>query len=385
MTMPAREPGPFEPGPLVDVGHLRIAVVSDSTPERNGVGSYYADLVEQLEADIAHAALFCPQDRQSSWHRYLAPPLPGDSTQKIWLPRPFKLWSQVSRLDPHAVIVPTPGPFGLAGMLAARRLGVPLIVGFHTHYEALTDIYWTDGFGRVCRSYLTWCNRLLFRNSALVLANSPEMTRQAALMGAAGVELMGTSVPRDYLARPRTSLSESSQRVLFAGRLAEEKNVPKVIEVARARPDLRVCIAGDGPMKQQVLDAASELPNLRYLGWVAREDLIDTIDAHDVLLLPSQVESFGTVALEGMARGRLVIVSGACGIREWPELERGLFHIANDETPVQAVDRIAALPYAVRVEKAETARAAAERLNHWNARTWLRRIHSSLEPDVGTR
>jgi glycosyltransferase involved in cell wall biosynthesis len=268
----------------LDPSRLRVTVVSDSTPERNGVGSYYADLVEQLGTSISHAELICPEDRQTSWHRYLAPPLPGDSTQKIWLPRPFKLWSHISRIDPHAVVVPTPGPFGIAGMLAARRLGVPLIVGFHTHYEALTDIYWTDAFGRVCRSYLTWCNKLLFRNSSLVLANSPEMTRQATLMGAAGVELMGTSVPGAFLSRPRVPLNDTTRRILFAGRLAEEKNVPKVIEVARAMPDVEVSIAGDGPLKSIVEEAAGALPNLAYLGWVAREGLIDTMDAHDILL-----------------------------------------------------------------------------------------------------
>ena len=362
--------------------HLRVAVVSDSTPERNGVGSYYSDLVEQLSDRIAQAELICPEDGHSRWHRYLAPPLPGDRTQKIWLPRPFKLWFRVSSLAPHAIVVPTPGPFGLAGLLAAKRLRVPLIVGFHTHYEALTDIYWTHAFGRFCRWYLTWCNRLLFRNSSLVLANSPEMKRQAALMGAEGTELMGTSVANEFLTRPLQTPRETVSRILFAGRLADEKNVPKVIEVARSRPHLRVSIAGDGPMKQLVVDATKEISNLSYLGWVSRNELIETMDRHDALLLPSQVESFGTVALEGMARGRLVIVSGACGISEWPELENGLFHIGSDETVVQAVDRVVALPVALRREKARIAREAACSLNEWNLSTWIQRIHFKSNRDA---
>ena len=74
----------------VNTKRLRVAVVSDSTPERNGVGSYYADLVAQLGGRVSRAALICPKGEETGWHRYLAPPLPGDSTQKIWLPRPFK-------------------------------------------------------------------------------------------------------------------------------------------------------------------------------------------------------------------------------------------------------------------------------------------------------
>ena len=140
--------GGLAEAPGVRDEQLKVAVVSDSTPERNGVGSYYSDLVQQLNGRIQRAELICPRDRQTSWHRYLAPRLPGDSTQKIWLPRPLKLYSLLSSMRPHAIVVPTPGPFGILGLIAAKRLRVPLFAGFHTHYEALTDLYWTDAFGR---------------------------------------------------------------------------------------------------------------------------------------------------------------------------------------------------------------------------------------------
>ena len=369
----------LDSGPTVDssADSLRVAVVSDASSERNGVGSYYSDLVAQLNGRIGHAELFCPEDDGKGWHRYVMPPLPGDSTQRIWFPRPFKLWRQVKGMRPNVIIVPTPGPYGLFGLLLARRFKVPLIIGFHTHYEALADIYWSDLWGKICRWYLESCNRLLFRHAALTLANSPEMVRLAEDMGASRVELMGTSVARDFLERPLVPLAPEVRRVLFAGRLAEEKNVPLVIDVARQRPDLDVSIAGDGPMRAEIEAAAAELPNLRYLGWVPRERIAATIDAHDVLLLPSKVESFGTVALEGMARGRPVIVSDECGIAEWPKLARGLFCIGADETVLQAMDRIVALPADERARIAAQARSAACELNEWNLESWIQH----LQPD----
>ena len=362
---------------------LRMAVVSDSTPERNGVGSYYADLVEQLHGRIAHAELICPKDcaEQSRLHRYLAPPLPGDSTQKIWWPHPIKIWMRLAKIKPHAIVVPTPGPYGLMGLLAAKRMKVPLIVGFHTHYEALMSIYRTDLFGRFCRWYLTSCNKLLFRHSSLVLANSPEMVEQAKQFGAPRVELMGTSVPSAFLTSPPRPLQREATRLLFAGRLAGEKNIPLVIDVARQRPQLTVSIAGDGPMREEVVAAAAEVPNLHYLGWIPREQLQETIDDHDLLLLPSKVESFGTVALESMARGRPVIVSSACGIADWPDLHRSLFCIGDGETATEAVDRVLALPPTARQQKASLARLAAQRLNEWNLDTWIERLRASGLPD----
>lgn len=353
---------------------LRVAVISDATPERNGVGSYYSDLVAQLDDRIGRAVLFCPEDDGQHWHRYVTPPLPGDSTQRIWFPRPIKLWRQVKALRPDTIVVPTPGPYGLFGLLLARRFKVPLIVGFHTHYEALAGIYWSDLWGRICRWYLESCNRLLFRHAALTLANSPEMVRLAEQMGATRVELMGTSVARDFLERRLTPLEPVIKRVLFAGRLAEEKNVPLVIDVARQRRDLDVSIAGDGPMRAEIEAAAAALPNLRYLGWVPREKIAATIDAHDAMLLPSRIESFGTVALEGMARGRPVIVSGDCGIAEWPELAAGLFCIRSGETVLEAMDRVVALSPEDRAVVAAKARGAACGLNEWNLDSWIEHL-----------
>ncbi len=356
---------------MTDARELKLVVVSDAASERNGVGSYYADLVRQLQSRGVTAELICPVDHRAGWLRRLAPPLPGDYTQRLWFPRPIKLWRRLMRAAPDAIVVPTPGPFGMIGMLAARRLGVPLFVGFHTHFEALASIYWASGFGRVCRWYLESCNRLLFRSASVVLANSDEMLAQARKLGAVSPQLMGTSVALEFVQRPIVPNPAGPLRILFAGRLAEEKNLPAVIELARARPGISISIAGDGPLRSLVESAAASLDNLRYLGWVSRTDLIATIDRHDFLLLPSSVESFGTVALESMARGRPPVVSAACGIAEWRDLSAGLFTIGSDESIADAIDRIAALSADERARRSAAARHAALALNDANLNGWL--------------
>ena len=353
---------------------LRVAIVSDATPERNGVGSYYVDLVSQLSERALHAELFCPRLEEIGWRRHLMPPLPGDRTQRLWIPRPFKLLRQVLASRPDAIIVPTPGPFGLIGLVAARRLRVPLIVGFHTHFEALAAIYWTRGFGKACQWVLEWCNRQLISESAVVLANSPDMERLASKLGARVVRRMGTSVAREFIDRPLVPPRAALERLLFAGRLAGEKNIPEIIRLAEAMPEVVVSIAGDGPLRRTVARAAARVPNLDYLGWVSRKQLVDVIDAHDLLLLPSRVESFGTVALEAMARGRPVVVSAACGIADWPGMQPGLFCIGADESLAEAVARIRALPDSARAHRAASARKAAVELNEWNLENWIERL-----------
>jgi glycosyltransferase involved in cell wall biosynthesis len=118
---------------------------------------------------------------------------------------------------------------------------------------------------------------------------------------------------------------------LFAGRLAPEKNLGAVVEAAEALPEMRFMVAGDGPLRQWLTTQAERLPNLEYIGWVKRPRILPLIDDVDALVLPSTVESFGTIALEAMARGRLVVVSSQCGILSWNLLKRGLFQMREDE------------------------------------------------------
>lgn len=358
-------------GPSVHDRALRVAVLSDSPPARNGVGSYYADLVAQLRARGAHMELHCPPGEATRLHRYLLPPLPGDHTQRLWLPRPLRVARSLRSLCPHVIVVATPGPYGLLGMLLARRLGVPLIVGFHTSYENLASLYWNPLLGFLSRRLLETCNRALFRRSALTLANSAEMEASAKRLGASRTALMGTSVPQPLLSHPLAPLSSPMRRVVFVGRLAEEKNLPALIDAAEQHQDLTFTVAGDGPLRGFIERAARSVPNLHYAGWIAREDLGGFLDRQDLLVLPSHVESFGTVALEAMARGRLVLVSEACGIASWPELRDGLFSLAAGEDLASGIARLRALPEAARQRTAQRAHHAAASLNGWNLRCWL--------------
>lgn len=382
-TMPDAIPAQRLSAPVTGLLHdselqdpVRVMVLSDAKPERNGVGSYYADLVEQLQDKVESAVLLHPGNQSSPGYKYLSAPMPGDRTQRISVPRPAHLWKAVRKFKPSVIIVPTPGPFGLAGLLIARKLNIPMIVGFHTHYEALATLYWQNRFGSVCQRYLGWCNRLLFRHGAAVLANSPDMLRQAIDGGARAACLMGTSVPDEFTRTPVQPLNNNITRVLFAGRLADEKNLPGVIEAALRHRDITFTIAGDGPLRSLIEQAAGTIDNLEYLGWVPRHRLLSLVDAHDVLLLPSKVESFGTVALEGMARGRLVIVTASCGIAAWPELSSALYIVANDETPAQALQRLCSLSPASRRAVAEQARRRAVDLHAWNISSWIDTLHS---------
>jgi len=298
------------------VSGLRVAVLSDALRDRNGVDTYYRDLVSQLRGRVGVAELLNPDAANGDRAEFFAMPLPGDRTQKVYFPHPRRLYKRLREIDPHVVITATPGPFGLAGVLAARRLDAGLVAGFHTHLERLAGLYWNRVIGGVNRRYLAASNRIQFRYARRVVVNSGGMIPQARALGAARVDLIGTPLPEHFLNTPVCPPRTRLQHVLYAGRLSPEKNLHLVMEAAQRLPGMRFSIAGAGPLAPQIAARAMELANLRYLGWIPREQLLSALDDTDLLVLPSQIEAFGTVTLEAMARGKLALVSPHCGILE---------------------------------------------------------------------
>ncbi|MGD8309060.1 MAG: glycosyltransferase [Chromatiales bacterium] len=370
----------FAPEAPANASDLRVVILSDAAPERNGVGAYYHDLVANLDSEVGCIELISPHHGRRAWHSWLSLPLPGDSTQKLCLPAVRGIGRRVRAARPQVLVAPTPGPYGLLAAYLSRRLRIPLVVGFHTHFHRLSHLYWNRVVGGINRSYFDVSNRLLFRSASLVVANSRDMIAEAERIGTPATELVGTPLPRDFVETPPARLSGRVGRVLYAGRLAAEKNLGSVIQAARALPDIAFAVAGDGPQRDLVASAAARLPNLAYLGWLSRERMRSALDAADMLVLPSHVESFGTVALEAMARARIVMVSHGCGIADWPGLSRGMVTLGEDEPLAAGIRRIAGLDPAVLRRKADTARTAALELNEWNLRHWLDLLRQQRRP-----
>jgi len=124
--------------------------------------------------------------------------------------------------------------------------------------------------------------------------------------------------------RLRSSLGVKPEALLLGsvGRLAPEKNHEVLLSTLRrlrvARVDAHLVIAGNGPLREQLLRRAAALEIADRVHLVGEfEDVRPVLAALDVFLLPSvAVESFSNAALEAMSMGRPVILSDIGGARE---------------------------------------------------------------------
>ena len=81
----------------------------------------------------------------------------------------------------------------------------------------------------------------------------------------------------------------------------------------------RLVIAGDGKLKQSLIDLAKKLgvsAQVEVPGYLNRDEVKELLDRSNVFVLASRAETFGVVVIEAMARGIPAISSDIDGTRE---------------------------------------------------------------------
>jgi len=90
-------------------------------------------------------------------------------------------------------------------------------------------------------------------------------------------------------------------------------------ELVRLVPNVRLIIAGDGELRGELEQLSVSLglgSRVRFVGQVDNRDLPRYYAAADLFVLPSRIESWGTVMLEALACGTRVVATDTAGARE---------------------------------------------------------------------
>lgn len=106
--------------------------------------------------------------------------------------------------------------------------------------------------------------------------------------------------------------------------------VPAFAQVKVRHPEMQLLIVGDGSLRKQMEEQAYKAgleEAVEFAGRQPQEKLSSYYDRIDILLMPSRSEGFGLTAIEGMARGCVVVAAHTGGL---PEVVRdgevGLLH-----------------------------------------------------------
>jgi glycosyltransferase involved in cell wall biosynthesis len=137
-----------------------------------------------------------------------------------------------------------------------------------------------------------------------------------------GIDLAPFDEPFDRAAvRKKLGIAETDVLALQVAALAPHKSQKTLLQamaVMRPRhPNLRVWIAGEGPLRDALLREHASLglgESVRFLGF--REDVTDLLRAADLFVISSHLEGLGTSILDAMAAGLPVVATRVGGIPE---------------------------------------------------------------------
>lgn len=127
---------------------------------------------------------------------------------------------------------------------------------------------------------------------------------------------LGTDLPE---ARPSPkSIAGSPLRVVFLGTVRRLKGVDLLLDASahlrRSGYEVEVTLVGS-PVESDLVERARGMVGVRVLGAMSQAEAFREVARHDLLVLPSRLDSFGMVVPEAMALGLPCVVSTRAGAR----------------------------------------------------------------------
>ncbi len=345
---------------------MRLIVPGESTTVEK-VGRF--GLIYQIEAPRAPLN---PDYRLVLPHRYL---FPRTALQRI-----------INREQPDLIEISDKYtvPY-LGGLLRTRRLpGVsvrPTVIGLsHERMDENAAAYISvkPAVQRFCEWYMKWAYFPMFDHHVTISEHTAEELIRASrghkVRRGIWVAPMGVDCDRFHPARRSSDVrrellqisggDEHTTLLLYAGRLAPEKNLELLIETA-ARLDAsatRLLIFGSG-IQQQHLQRECADRGLRHVvfgGHVAdRNKLADYFANSDIFVHPNAHEPFGIAPLEAMASGLPLIAPNAGGVTSYANASNAWLAEPTAKAFAHKIELLQADP-AARLQKAHVARQTAE-------------------------
>ncbi|MDX1622831.1 MAG: glycosyltransferase [Gemmatimonadota bacterium] len=267
--------------------------------------------------------------------------------------------------------------------LAARLAGRPAVATLHL--PPSTDPAWSRAGARErlrSRVVSRWCERVVAVSRFVADAHraTGRLSSDRLVVVHNGIDTSAFR-PADpgesRRARARTALGVPMDVPLVAAVsvLRPGKGVGTLLETVAGLPDVRLAVAGDGPLAGEIATRARALgvaPRVELLGF--RRDVPEVLAAADLLALPSETDdALPTVLMEAAAAGLPVVATRVGGV---PEIvvhgETGL--LVNPGNARDLRDAIATLLADPSRRKAMGRRARERAQCHFSLDAWRERL-----------
>ena len=265
--------------------------------------------------------------------------LPEYELQKLSFPPILQILDYIQREKFTEIIISTPGPIGLTGLLAAKLLNLQTSGIYHTDFPQYIRILTEDSFlESVAWRYMHW----FYGQLDTVFVNSEEYRQSWIKRGFDPTKLKifprGLDTELFHPARRDPAFFEKfgaqngEVRLLYVGRVSREKDLDLLATAYRRLREeglpIQLFVVGHGPYSEEF---SRSLPEAFFTGYLTGKDLAAAYASADIFVFTSTTDTFGNVIIEAQASGVPVVVSDSGGPKELvTENETGLITKSHD-------------------------------------------------------
>lgn len=307
--------------------HFRLGVFVDAPSHVSGVATTLASWSATARAETRDLEILScggqPACSLSTTFRSIGSlQTAAYSGMDMQIPDVRSVLAYVRKRNFSAVHLSTPGPMGFLGLIAAAEFRLPVFGTYHTDFPGyaarLLDNPSIESFAW---DLMRWFYGKMARISVPSKATLEELVEHG--FDASRLEVVGRGVdhalfnPSRRSERRRAELSfKQPIKLLYVGRVSEEKNLSCLAEAFRAlcrtRRDCCLIIVGEGPFEQELQQRLAGLPVI-FTGYREGADLAELYASSDIFVFPSETDTLGVVCLEAQASGLPLVVSSKGG------------------------------------------------------------------------
>ncbi|MFC9502835.1 glycosyltransferase [Streptomyces sp. NPDC057002] len=302
-------------------------------PDLNGAANFAHRLAQGLSGRGHDVHVVCPATEAGAGtdveqgitvHRLASHRTPFHPSFRVCLP--WQVTRPATRLlkeiEPDVVHIQSHFAVCRSLAAAAQRQGTPVVATNHFMPENLLGYTrlparLTDAACRFAWRDLT----RVFRRARVVTAPTPRAVRLLHDNGlAAPAQAVSCGLDLERFSQPARTDDEPGTRVLFVGRLDEEKQVHQLLRALALLPehlDVRGGIVGDGSCRRELEELADELGirhRVDFHGLVSDQEVLDAYARCDVFCMPGTAELQSLVTMEAMAAGKPVVAADAMAL-----------------------------------------------------------------------
>ena len=200
-------------------------------------------------------------------------------------------------------------PAGALAYIISRFLGIPYVLTTH-----LGDV--PGGVPDKTEGWFRWVYPFtprIWENAHRIVAVSSYTRELAQRYYPVNIEVVHNGIDLSQI-DPGTIEVNTPPKIVFAGRLVEQKNPLQMVTTLACLKDLdwECVIIGDGPMRSALEEATNQKKledRILFTGWITPQEVIEWFRKSDILFMPSRSEGLSVAGLQSLGMGLAIITT----------------------------------------------------------------------------